>query len=145
MVPFLLLIGALLVFRCLGFVGIPFFATWQESAKAALSLMLLFTASAHFTPMKEDLIRMVPTSFPYPRQIIFVTGILELLGAVGLFIPATRAAAGFCLAALFVAMLPANINAASNQIPLRGKPPTALWPRVLMQIVYIGLACWVAL
>lgn len=107
--------------------------------------MILFTASAHFTALKEDLIAMVPKPFPYPRQIVLVTGLLEILGAIGLLISQVRTASGICLAILFVTMFPANINAALKQVSLRGKPATPLWLRLPMQVLFIALALWVAL
>ena len=145
MIPLLVLLVSLLVFRGLGVLGVPLFLTWHGSTLWALSVMILFTASAHFTSLKEDMIKMVPKPFPSPRQIVFVTGILEILGAVGLLIPQVRPIAGICLASLFVAMFPANINAALKQIPLRGKSATPLWLRLPMQGLFIALALWVAL
>ena len=145
MIPLLVLFVSLLVFRGLGVLGVPLFFTWHDSLLWALSVMILFTASAHFTSLKEDLIKMVPEQFPYPRRIVFVTGILEILGAIGLLIPHVRTAAGICLAILFVAMFPANINAALKQVPLRGRPATPLWLRLPMQVLFIALALWVAL
>ncbi len=145
MVPFALLLVALLVFRGLGALGVPLFTTWQDCVPYALALFFLFTSSARLTPMKEDLIKMVPKIFPYPRLLVYVTGGLEALGAIGLLIPATRSVAGFCLAALLLAMFPANINAALKHVPLRGKLPTPLWLRLPMQAVYIGLSLWLAL
>ncbi len=41
---------------------------------------------------------MVPSQLPFPRQLVFVTGLLEILGAIGLLIPQVRPAAGICLA-----------------------------------------------
>jgi len=76
---------------------------------------------------------------------LFLTGILEILGAIGLLIPHVRTAAGICLAILFVAMFPANMNAARKKVPLRGKPATPLWLRLPMQVLFIALALWVAL
>ena len=145
MMPFIVLLISLLVFRGLGALSVPLFLTWHDSALWALSVMVLFTASAHFTSLKEDLIKMVPPSFPSPRLLVFITGILEILGAVGLLIPQVRTAAGTCLALLFVAMFPANINAALGQVPLRGRPATPLWLRVPMQLLFIALALWAAL
>jgi uncharacterized membrane protein len=107
--------------------------------------MFLFTAGALLIPMKEDLIKMVPRIFPYPRLLMYVTGGFEVLGAIGLLIPATRGVAGFCLAALFIAMFPANINATIKHISLRGKSPTPLQLRMPKQLVYIGLALWSAM
>ncbi len=59
--------------------------------------MLLFTASAHFTSMKEDLIRMVPSWVPGPRAVVFLTGICELLGAFGLLLPSVQRVSGIAL------------------------------------------------
>jgi uncharacterized membrane protein len=145
MMPLAVLIIALLIFRGLGALGVSLFLTWQMCALWALAVMLLFTASAHFTSTKEDLIKMVPRQFPYPRQVVFVTGLLEILGAVGLLIPPVRTSAGVCLALLFVALFPANVNAALNQVPLRGRAATPLWLRVPLQLLFIGLALWAAL
>jgi uncharacterized membrane protein len=145
MVPFIIMLIVLLVCRGLGALGLSIFATWQLATATALAVMFLFTASSHFTPMKEDLIKMVPRGWPYPRQIVFVTGLLELLGAIGLLLPVTRIAAGLCLAALLIAMFPANVNAALKHIPLRGKLPTPLWIRLPMQLIWIALLLWLVL
>ena len=49
MVVLLILVLSCLIFRGLGFAGVPAFATWQASARDALSLMLVFTGISHFT------------------------------------------------------------------------------------------------
>lgn len=50
MVVLLIFVLSCLNFRGLGFAGIPAFATWQASARDALSLMLVFTVvrALHF-------------------------------------------------------------------------------------------------
>ena len=53
-----------------------------------------------------------------------------------------RTVAGICLIVLLVAMFPANVRAARERLPLRGKPVTALWLRLPMQIFFIGLIWW---
>lgn len=85
---------------------------------------------------------MVPDAFPRPEQIVTVTGVLEVLGAVGLLVPATRSLAGIGLVLLPVAMFPANVAAARKQVPLRGKPPTPLPLRLILQLVFIGMTWW---
>jgi uncharacterized membrane protein len=140
MAPFIVMLGSLLLFRGLGALGVPVFATWQECVRDAMVVLFLFTASSRLTPMREGLIRMVPKYIPYPRLLVYVTGALEALGAIGLLVPATRSAAGLCLAALLIALFPANVNAAVRHIPLRDqRRPTPLWLRLPMQLVYIGL------
>jgi uncharacterized membrane protein len=104
--------------------------------------MFVFTASAHFNRMKHDLARMIPSYFPRPLLIVYVTGVLELLGAAGLMLPLSRRLAGICLIALLVGMFVANVNAARRGITLRGQPPTPLWLRVPMQVFFIALLWW---
>ena len=139
------LLASLLLFTGLGVLGVDVFSTWQVSAAWALAVMFLFTASVHFTKTKEDLIAMVPKAFPNPRFLVYLTGVLEVLGAIGLLVPATRTLAGLGLVLLLVAMFPANVNAARKGIPLRGKLPTSLGLRLPMQLLFIGMTLWVAL
>lgn len=145
MAPLIVLVGVWLASRGLGALGIGLFTSWQTDAAYALAAMFLFTASAHFTSMREDLIRMVPTRLPWPRQIVTITGVLEALGAVGLVIPSTRPLAGVCLILLMVAMFPANVAASLRQVTLRGRAPTPLWLRTLLQVFFIGATIFAAL
>ena len=117
-------------------------ASWQHSALYALAVMFVFTATAHFNKMKHDLARMIPSSFPRPMLIVYITGVLELLGAAGLLLPQFHRLAGICLIALLVGMFIANVNAAQRGVTLRGKPPTPLWLRAPMQISFIALLWW---
>jgi uncharacterized membrane protein len=146
----------LLAFPCLGFrllgaLGVDRFRSWRVCAAHGLAVMLVATGSAHFAPATvtvipnhDDLVAMVPPFVPFPHLTIYATGVLELLGALGLVITRTRAAAGICLAALFVLMFPANVHAAIANVPLGGEPPTPLWFRGPEQLVFIATALWAA-
>src|SRR5262249_1903843 len=70
--------------------SVPAFQSWILSARVALAVMFLFTATSHFTTMKKDLIAMVPPRLPRPDFLVLLTGIAEMAGAIGLLIPATR-------------------------------------------------------
>ena len=117
-------------------------ASWQDSARYALVVMFIFTATAHFNKMKHHLARMIPAYFPRPLLLVYVTGVLELLGAAGLVLPQFRRLAGICLIALLVGMFMANVNAAQKGVTLRGKPPTPLWLRAPMQVFFVVLLWW---
>jgi uncharacterized membrane protein len=138
----IVLLAAWLVFRAIGAAGVHVLASWQYSALYALTVMFVFTATAHFNKMKHDLAKMIPSSFPCPLLIVYVTGVLELLGAAGLALPQFRRLAGICLIALLVGMFIANVNAAQRGVTLRGKPPTSLWLRAPMQILFVALLWW---
>ncbi|MFF4779634.1 DoxX family protein [Microtetraspora fusca] len=143
---------AALCFRLLGVaLGLARFTTWRLSAAHGLAVMLVMTASAHFVPSgvtfmpnHADMVAMVPPFVPFPALVVYLTGVLELAGAVGLVLPATRRAAGICLALLFVLMLPANIHAALAGATLAGEAATPLWQRLPEQVLYIGVALWAA-
>lgn len=142
MVVLIVLLGSWVVLRGIGAAGVHAFATWQDSARYALAVMFVFTATAHFNKMKHDLARMIPAYFPRPLLIIYVTGVLELLGAAGLILPRFRRLAGICLIVLLVGMFVANVSAAQKGVTLRGKPATPLWLRTPMQILFIALLWW---
>ena len=142
MVPLGVLLVSLLVFRTFGALGFEPLSEWRTAAACALAVMFLFTASAHFTRTKKDLISMVPSVFPRPGLLVSATGVLEVLGAVGLLVPATRSLACIGLILLLVAMFPANVAAARKGIPLPGKPPTPLSLRLFLQLVFIGTTWW---
>ena len=145
MAPAILLVAATLFLRGLGGVGVGAFSTWLDSARVALALMFLFTAAAHFNRMKDDLIRMVPPSFPNPRVLVFATGVLEIAGAIGLLLPPTRRLAAWGLALMLIALFPANVSAARRGLTLRGKPATPLAIRLPIQILFLAVVLWVAL
>jgi uncharacterized membrane protein len=102
----------------------------------------VFTGIAHFNRMKHDLARMVPAILPQPLVLIYITGALEFLGAVGLLLPGFQRLAALGLIVLLVALFPANVNAALKGMTLRGKPATPLLLRAPMQLLFIGLLWW---
>jgi uncharacterized membrane protein len=145
MAALIVLFASWIVFRCLGAVGIGAFATWRTSAPFALAVMFAFTSVAHFNKMKHDLARMVPEMFSRPMLLIYLTGVCELLGAVGLIIPRVRAIAAVALIVMLIALFPANIKAAQQGLTLGGKPVTPLWLRAPMQVLFIALLWWAGL
>jgi len=63
----IVLLTAWLIFRGMGAAGVHVLASWQHSARYALAVMFVFTATAHFNNMKHDLAQMIPSYFPRPR------------------------------------------------------------------------------
>jgi uncharacterized membrane protein len=142
MIVVFVLIGSAVLFRALGLFGVPFFATWRDSTLCALTVMFCFTGIAHFGSTRTEIEKMVPPWVPSPRRIVMWTGILEILGAVGILIPETRFVAGICLIAFLVAVFPANIHAAKTGATVAGRAPTSLWVRTPLQAFLIILVAW---
>ena len=87
---------------------------------------------------RRDLIAMVPAVFSHPDIIVTLTGVLELLGAIGLLLPALAPAAAACLALLLIAMFPANVRAARERLRMGRTEATPLPLRTLIQIAFIA-------
>ncbi len=92
----------------------------------------------------EEFIRVVPSYIPYPGMMIWVTGIFEILGGIGLLLPSTSRLMAIVLLVLFAAVFPANLHMAMSNIPGEGFPVPSwiMWAKIPIQIVLIGWAIW---
>ncbi|MBD0368852.1 MAG: DoxX family protein [Flavisolibacter sp.] len=111
------------------------------SARIAMSVMLLFTSIGHFI-YTEGMAMMMPDFVPNKKQMVYTTGIIEILAAIGLQIPRVRVLTAWLLILFFVLVLPANINAAIKHVDyekgtLEGSGTNYLWFRVPLQILFI--------
>ena len=86
MIVLVVLFGSWLILRSIGALGVTALATWRDSVRYALVVMFVFTGVAHFNKMRRDLAQMIPSYFPQPMFIVYVTGVGEFLGAAGLLI-----------------------------------------------------------
>ena len=144
MIVLLVLVVSFAVLRILGWAGVTALNEWNLPLRIALFLMFLLTASAHWGRGRPDLIRMVPAAFPSPGLMVSLTGVLEILGAVGLLIPATARAAAICLAILLVALFPANVRAAREGLTILGHRAMSVPVRGAMQLVFLAALAAVA-
>ena len=145
MIVLFVLLFSLLLYRAIGALGVAALATWSGATRYALATMLVFTASAHFTKMKSDLVRMMPDWIPQPMALIYFTGLCEIAGAIGLLAPKVRQASGIALIVFFIVVFPANVKAARAGVAVGAKRPTPLWLRASMQVLFILLTWWSAL
>lgn len=111
------------------------------SGRIAMSAMLAFTAIAHFA-FTKGMAMMLPDFIPFKTETVYLTGIIEIVAAIGLFIPNLRMVSAWLLIAFFILILPANIYAAIKHIDYQkgtfdGNGLTYLWFRVPLQILFI--------
>ena len=142
MIVLIILAAATLAARVAGFAGVASLNSWPAAIRAGLASMLLFTSVGHFNAVRFGLVRMMPPAIPYPMALVYFTGLCEIAGAIGLLIPRTRIAAAVALIVLFVAVLPANLYAAQNGVPVLGQAATPVIPRILVQVMFIALTYW---
>ncbi|WP_438480378.1 DoxX family protein [Oleiharenicola lentus] len=89
---------------------------------------------------------MMPPWLPKPELLVQISGVAEVLGGIGLLVPATRRFAGWGLVLLLVAIFPANLHAAlQGRMPGLDVPPWGLWARLPFQFLFIAWVWWVAL
>ena len=108
-----------------------------------LALFFVFAGVTHFTS-PEFFTAIVPPALPAPLALVYVSGVFEILGGLGVLWPATRAAAGVGLVALLVAVYPANLYMAwaPERFVAQGTPLWALYARLPLQFVFIAWAWW---
>jgi uncharacterized membrane protein len=145
MISLFVLVVSFILLRGVGWLGVHGLSSWRVAGRGALVIMFLFTGASHFTSMKHDFAAMIPDALPDGLWVVYLTGVFEIAGAIGLLVPRTRWLAGMCLALLLAAMFPANVNAALNGITLGSEDPTSLWLRTPMQLFYIGLLWWTSI
>jgi len=147
MAPLLVVLATWLVVRSIGAAGLWLDAdSWTDALRIALAAMFVFTAVSHFHPRtRPDLVRMVPGSLPAPALLVSATGVLELLGAIGLMVPRALPAAAYGLIALLAGMFPANVRAAREGLVIAGRRATPMLWRLPLQLFWIAALWWVRL
>jgi uncharacterized membrane protein len=103
-------------------------------------LWFLLGGVAHFSLTDVEM-RIVPPSIPWPRAAVLISGVFELLGAVGILIPFTRRAAGIGLFLLTIAVTPANVYMLQHA-ELFNVPRWALIVRLPFQALLLALILW---
>ena len=111
---------------------------------ALVFLAVLFVSAGVFHFVKpEPFVRIVPSFLPFPRALVFISGVAEIAGGLALLVPQLRAYAALWLIALLVAVFPANLNMAlAPERAGLGIAPVWLWLRLPGQVVLIAAVWW---
>jgi uncharacterized membrane protein len=138
----LVVFGALLLLDRLGLRPASLWTT-RAKLRVALAAMFLFAASGRLAA-PEGLLQMIPEGLPFRREALYLSGLFEALGGLGLLVPRLRSLAGWGLATLMVVVFPANVNVAINGLQIEGFQGAAIyqWLRLPVQIVLIWLTLW---
>ncbi len=112
------------------------------AGRIAMAVMLFFTAIAH-VKFSEGMTAMIPDVFRFKTAIVYFTGVLEILFAVGILLPRYQALAGWLCIAFLILILPANINAAYHHLDYQtgeanGNGLKYLWFRIPLQFLFIS-------
>ena len=95
----------------------------------------------HFTN-PDMFVRIVPPYVPFAAAVVYVSGVFELLGAVGIWIPRWRQWSGNGLIALTICVTPANVYMWMNPQLFPNISETALGVRLIVQVLLIACIWW---
>ncbi|NDV14621.1 hypothetical protein GO009_01165 [Muricauda sp. TY007] len=114
---------------------------FQLAGRIAMACMLLFTAIGHFAFL-DGMSAMVPSFVPFKKEVMIITGIIEILFAVALLFPQYQKQTGWLLILFLVLVLPANIKSALQEInyqtgQMNGPGADYLWFRIPLQLCFV--------
>src|SRR5690625_1738061 len=103
-----------------------------------MSVFLIFFGISHFF-LYDEMLQMIPIFLPYPGFIVYFTGFIEIILAIGLIIPRSRRLSGILIALFFIVVFPANVVKVMGDIEIQGafNSPVMSWVRLLFQPIFI--------
>jgi uncharacterized membrane protein len=110
--------------------------TWPQRL---LGVVFLTSGVLHF--LRPDVYEQImPGYVPAHRELVLASGAAEIAGAVAVAFPRTRGAAGLWLAAVLVAVFPANVHMALHPGRYPSLPAALLWARLPLQPLLVWWA-----
>ena len=118
--------------------------SWPKKiALFGVALFFSFAGIGHFTSA-SFFVSIMPPYLPAHLELVYISGVFEILGGVGVLFAASRRASGVGLLALLVAVYPANIHMALHPESFPGMSASALYLRLPLQFVFAWLVWWAA-
>ena len=117
---------------------------WKWGLRIVMAVSFIAVGVHHFTDPSPYL-AIMPPYLPAHLELVYISGIFEVLGGIGLLVPQTRRWAAWGLIALLIAVYPANIHMLVNEVYLPDMPKEKwiLWARMPMQFIF-GWATFVS-
>jgi uncharacterized membrane protein len=106
-----------------------------------MSWFYIFAGLSHFTDSNWFL-QIVPPYLPFKLELVYVSGILEIIFGFMLILPSMRYYAGWGLILLLIAVYPANIYLAQTNGAAMNTSALVAWGRLPFQFLFIGIAYW---
>ncbi len=115
---------------------------WFEFPASRIKTFFLILLSVFFTYAGIDhlvspdfYVSIMPPWIPAHLELVYLSGVFEVMGGVGVLIPRFRAFAGAGLVALLIAVYPANLHMAFNPHLFPDIPVVALYIRLALQFL----------
>ena len=116
------------------------------TSRTLLALVFVAAGANHFL-RPEPYLAIMPPFLPAPAALVFLSGLAEIAGGLGLLVKVTRRAAALGLIVLLLVVFSANIYAAlyGMNIGTWQIPSWLLWLRLPLQallVVWVYIAGW---
>ena len=110
----------------------------------SLMVMGIFYISIGFSHFTSPIwyVQIVPPYLPYILELVYISGLFEILFGGMLLFKKTRFLAGWGLILLLIAVYPANIYLAQTNGAAMNTTPLIAWGRLPVQFIFVGLAYW---
>lgn len=112
--------------------------------RVGLLLLAVFFVGAgvsHFVNA-EFFVAIMPPYLPAHLELVYLSGVFEIVGGGAVLLPALRSLAGWGLILLLIAVYPANIHMALHPELFPDTPPMAIYGRLPFQLLFILWAWW---
>lgn len=114
---------------------------WKYLGLAIVFLWFMGGGITHFTG-PDFFVSIVPPYLGYPLALVYISGVFEILGAIGILIPRTRQWAGNGLILLVICVTPANIHMWMNPQLFPDVPELLLSVRLVVQVLLLWCIWW---
>lgn len=120
-------------------------STLRVALRILFALLFIIAGVLHFTHTNFYLLIM-PPYLPFHHALVYLSGAFEIAGGIGLLLPRTKKAASYGIILLLLAVFPANIYMATDDVAINGNRFSSLllWLRLPLQFVLIWLVWWCA-
>ena len=115
--------------------------TWKNAGLAIVFLWFMGGGVTHFTN-PDFFVSIMPPYVGYHLQIVYISGVFEILGAIGILVPRLRQWAGNGLFLLTICVTPANIHMWLHPDLFPEMSPTALSIRLVVQVMLLACIWW---
>ena len=85
----------------------------------------------------QKFVDIVPKYMPFALFLVYLTGIIEIVGGLGIIYPETREITGRLMVLILIAIYPANFNMWINDIPYNGTRLTTQGHLVRLSVQFL--------
>lgn len=109
--------------------------------KLLLAVFFIAAGANHFIA-PDFYLRIMPPYLPWHRELVFLSGVLEIVFGAMLLIPRLSQIAAWGIIAVLIGVFPANIHMAVNSHLYPEISPALLWIRLPLQGALVAWAFW---